>query len=335
MRLPRSSLLATAVLGMAVLLSGPAHAQVPPGEGMKKDGSNATAAALQALVTANGGGSLVIGGALTGITSLGLRDTSAAFDVTLRATSSTTLTAGRALTLDVVNASRTLKLGANLTIASDPGAVSGALKSNGTGTFSQAAFADVSGTAAQTQLPSGYAAPTNHGIIIGQGASAPVAVGPCGTANQIVGYPTISADPQCVSHMQTVYGQAGTQAQNTTVFLIPGGTTLGSMNITNSSQAGSAPYAITLRNLYVKTAAVPASGQTFTFTVYTASAPGVSGSASTITCQMTNSSNPIQCTDLAHSVSVPAGGVWAVQVATSATSGSTGNITWAIEQDTP
>lgn len=59
----------------------------------------------------------ITGGTHTAITGLGIRDTSAAFDVTLAATSSTTLTAGRTLTLDVVNAARTLKLTGNPTLA--------------------------------------------------------------------------------------------------------------------------------------------------------------------------------------------------------------------------
>lgn len=50
-------------------------------------------------------------------TGLGIRDTSAAFDVNLIATSSTALQANRNLTLDVVNAARTLKLGGNIDIA--------------------------------------------------------------------------------------------------------------------------------------------------------------------------------------------------------------------------
>jgi hypothetical protein len=61
-----------------------------------------------------------ISGTATSITNVGtfaLRDTSAAFDLTLAATSSTALTAGRTLTIDVVNAARTLKLGANIDIA--------------------------------------------------------------------------------------------------------------------------------------------------------------------------------------------------------------------------
>jgi len=59
----------------------------------------------------------ITGGTLTGLTGLAIRDTSAAFDVTLAATSSTTLTAGRTLTIDVVNAARTIKLAGNLTTA--------------------------------------------------------------------------------------------------------------------------------------------------------------------------------------------------------------------------
>lgn len=53
-------------------------------------------------------------GTADSLTSLSVRDTSAAYDVTLAATSSTALTAGRTLTIDLVNAARTLKLGANI-----------------------------------------------------------------------------------------------------------------------------------------------------------------------------------------------------------------------------
>jgi len=56
------------------------------------------------------------GGTLSGLTELAVRDTSAAFDVTLTATSSTVLDAGRTLTLDVVNANRTVKLGGNISL---------------------------------------------------------------------------------------------------------------------------------------------------------------------------------------------------------------------------
>jgi hypothetical protein len=61
----------------------------------------------------------ILGGTHTGLTSLGVRDTSAAFDVTLAATSSVALTAGRALTVDIENASRTIALGGNIDIANN------------------------------------------------------------------------------------------------------------------------------------------------------------------------------------------------------------------------
>jgi hypothetical protein len=57
------------------------------------------------------------GGTADSLTSLSIRDTSAAYDVTLAAVSSTALTAGRTLTLDMVNAARTIKLAGNLDIA--------------------------------------------------------------------------------------------------------------------------------------------------------------------------------------------------------------------------
>ncbi|MCX6783689.1 MAG: tail fiber domain-containing protein [candidate division WWE3 bacterium] len=55
----------------------------------------------------------ITGGTLTGLTGLAIRDTSAAFDVTIAGTSSTALTTGRTLTLDMANATATLKLGSN------------------------------------------------------------------------------------------------------------------------------------------------------------------------------------------------------------------------------
>jgi len=60
----------------------------------------------------------ITGGTLAGLTGFALRDTSAAYDVTFTCTSSTALGAARALTIDVVNANRTFKLGANLTVSS-------------------------------------------------------------------------------------------------------------------------------------------------------------------------------------------------------------------------
>lgn len=56
------------------------------------------------------------GGTATALTGFSLRDTSAAYNVTVTATSSTVLTAARTLTVDLDNANRTLKLAKGLTI---------------------------------------------------------------------------------------------------------------------------------------------------------------------------------------------------------------------------
>jgi len=56
------------------------------------------------------------GGTADSLTSLSLRDTSAAYDVTVVATSSPALGAGRTLTLNMQNAARTISLGGNLTV---------------------------------------------------------------------------------------------------------------------------------------------------------------------------------------------------------------------------
>lgn len=71
-------------------------------------GSIATQAASAVAIT---------GGTVAGLTGLAIRDTSAALDVTLAAVSSTPLSAGRTLTLDIVNADRTIKLAGNLDLA--------------------------------------------------------------------------------------------------------------------------------------------------------------------------------------------------------------------------
>lgn len=59
------------------------------------------------------------GGTTDSLTSLSIRDTSAAYDVTIAAVSSSALSAGRTLTLDVVNAARSLKLAGNLDLAAN------------------------------------------------------------------------------------------------------------------------------------------------------------------------------------------------------------------------
>ena len=101
----------------------------------------------------------------------------------------------------------------------------------------------------------------------------------------------------------------------------------GVINITQATSA-IATFSGTLKNLYVYTANAPASGQTFTFTIYVGT-PG-SMTATGITCQITSAAtNP--CSDLTHSASITAGQSWSLQIVTSATSGATGQVAVGLE----
>jgi hypothetical protein len=71
----------------------------------------------------------ITGGNITGTTTFGLRDTSAAFDVILAATSSPALTAQRTLTLNVNNASRNISLSGDVAF----GGTGGTFTTTGTG----------------------------------------------------------------------------------------------------------------------------------------------------------------------------------------------------------
>jgi hypothetical protein len=61
----------------------------------------------------------VNGGTADSLTSLSVRDTSAAYDVTIAAVSSVALDAARTLTLDMVNAARSIKLAGNIDVAAN------------------------------------------------------------------------------------------------------------------------------------------------------------------------------------------------------------------------
>lgn len=70
-----------------------------------------TALGLGTMATQAASAVAITGGTIAGLTGLAVRDTSAAFDVTLAAVSSATLSAGRTLTLDMGNVAHTLKFG--------------------------------------------------------------------------------------------------------------------------------------------------------------------------------------------------------------------------------
>lgn len=80
----------------------------------------------------------IAGGSVTALTTFALRDTTAAFDLTLAATStSATLTAGRTLTLDMGNVAHTIKFGTTANTITFPNIASGTVAMlNASNTFS-------------------------------------------------------------------------------------------------------------------------------------------------------------------------------------------------------
>lgn len=87
-----------------------------PMNGFKHTGAAAATASGQYLLYGQTAANVAT---FVGVGTYGIRDTSAAFDVQLGATSSVTLTAARALTIDVANAARTLKLTGNAVLNQD------------------------------------------------------------------------------------------------------------------------------------------------------------------------------------------------------------------------
>ena len=87
------------------------------------------------------------GGTVTGLTKLGVRDTSAAFDVDIAATSSTALTAKRTLTFDMGNADRTLTLPVSSTTT-----LTGEVTGSGSGSFATTIAAGAVTLAKQANL---------------------------------------------------------------------------------------------------------------------------------------------------------------------------------------
>jgi hypothetical protein len=166
----------------------------------------------------------IAGGTHTAITSLGIRDTSAAFDVTLAAVSSTALTAGRTLTFDVGNVAHTLKLGttantitfpnaASYNVLTDAAAVTGA--QGGTG-LTTAAIGDIMYASATTPVWARLADVATGSVLVSGGVN---------TA------PAYSATPSVTS---INVASAGSYQQNGSTIL----TTTGSATFTTSVGIG-------------------------------------------------------------------------------------------------
>lgn len=92
--------------------------------GNLSDSSTGCTTTVGTIATQNANAAAITGGTITGLTGLAIRDTSAAFDVTLAATSSSALTAGRALTFDMGNVAHTLAFGTTANTITFPNAAS-------------------------------------------------------------------------------------------------------------------------------------------------------------------------------------------------------------------
>jgi hypothetical protein len=113
------------------------------------------------------------GGTADSLTSLSIRDTSAAYDVTLAAVSSVTLSANRTLTLDLENAARTISLGGNLDIAGNV-THAGAFTQTFTATANTSVtlptsgtlYGTASGSITSSQLATSLSDETGSGVVV-------------------------------------------------------------------------------------------------------------------------------------------------------------------------
>lgn len=87
----------------------------------------------------------ITSGIMSGITGFALRDTSAAFDVTIASTSSVALTAGRTLTIDMADTAHTLKFGVASTLTFPTGTVTIPSTSNNLSVFAATTSAQLAG----------------------------------------------------------------------------------------------------------------------------------------------------------------------------------------------
>lgn len=151
----------------------------------------------------------ISGGSHVGLTSLGVRDTSAAFDVTIAATSGTPLTAGRALTLNMGNVAHTLAFGTTANTITFPNVASdtvgmlatanawtGNQTHSGTELFTGGVPSLANGNAAVAAAATGGGIFTGKGstsdITIQNGAGAVVATIPTGTQTMNVNTLTLT-----------------------------------------------------------------------------------------------------------------------------------------------
>lgn len=144
-----------------------------------------------------------VGSLATGLAGLAVRDTSAAFDVTLAGTSSTALTAGRALTLDMKNAAHTLAFNATANTITFPNIASYTVATLSaqtftTGTQQFGATTPVHLASGQTTAPALTSCGTGSPSIVGSDTAGTVTAGTAATGCIITFNVAYTGAPYCV-----------------------------------------------------------------------------------------------------------------------------------------
>lgn len=138
-----------------------------------------------------------------------------------------------------------------------------------------------------------------------------------GTNWQVIGCTALVSSTSVVP----MSGSASSVAQATNTDLMSG--------ISGGNIGAISPVTGTIKNLYVRVTNAPASGQTYTFTMLVGT--WGSASATAVTCQISNPNT--SCSDTSDTASVAVGNQYVLNIVTSATSGSTGQIGWGFEFD--
>jgi len=223
-----------------------------------------------------GSGSVVLGtsptisGTSTSITNVGtfaLRDTSAAFDLTIAATSSTALTAGRTLTLDVVNAARTVKLAGNIDIANNL-TTSGNFALTLTTTASTSVTLPTTGTLAtlagsESLTNKKLGSLTSNGIVTTSGGDGTLSVSSTtGTGNVVLGSNPTLVSPTYGNSSSTSDADATVDASTTTFYAYVQSASGTARTINISNLTAGREVRIYLRNTNAATKAITITAST-------------------------------------------------------------------------